>query len=577
MKFSEIFLKTMKEDPRDAEVASHRLMLRAGMIKKLASGIYSWLPYGLIALRKVEKIVREEMAAAGAQEVLMPGVQPCEIWHESGRWNVYGKELLRFKDRKNAEFCLGPTHEEVITDMVRSEINSYKDLPVTLYQIQAKFRDEIRPRFGVMRSREFLMKDAYSFDRNDDGAEKSYALQYKAYENIFRRCGLKFKAVEADSGPIGGNFSHEFMVLADTGEDIILSCSKCSYAANIEKAEIRKPANLKLSDAPAGSPEKVHTPDMKTVDEVCGFLGIEPSSLVKTMIYNTGGGMLVAALVRGDHEVNEAKLRRSLGVENLELADEEMISKATGAPRGYAGPTGLKIRIVADMSLTGGPYVTGANEHDFHLKNVWLSRDATIGIIDDIRNALPGDECPRCKGVLEAIRGIEVGHVFKLGTKYSKSMHAEFLDEKGELRPMIMGCYGIGVSRVVAAAIEQNHDADGIIFPLPIAPFSVIVLPLDLRNPEVTEVSANIYEGLKKAGVDVLLDDRDLRPGFKFKDADLIGIPYRVTIGSKGLAEGNIEIRERATGNMTKIKKTDALKELLKILEEKGRLIDCSD
>jgi prolyl-tRNA synthetase len=568
MKLSGMFLKTMKEDPRDAEVASHRLMLRAGMIKKLSSGVYSWMPYGLLALKKVEKIIREEMNSSGAQEVLMPSVQPCEIWQESGRWNVYGKELLRFKDRKNAEFCLGPTHEEVITDMVRAELNSYKDLPVTLYQIQAKFRDEMRPRFGVMRSREFLMKDAYSFDKDDEGAEKSYEAQYKAYERIFERCGLKFKAVEADSGPIGGSFSHEFMVLADTGEDIILSCSECSYAANVEKAEIRKPERTLHAKVTGDSPEKVHTPDIRTVENVCEFLGIEPISLVKTMIYNTDKG-IVAALVRGDHEVNEAKLRRSLGVENLELADEEQIAKATGAPRGFAGPVGLNIRTVTDMSLGDGPYVTGANEHDYHLKNVWLSRDAKIEKSDDIRNALPGDNCPRCKGKLEAIRGIEVGHVFKLGTKYSKTMHADFLDEKGELKPMIMGCYGIGVSRVVAAAIEQNHDGDGIIFPLPISPFAVIVLPLDLRNPEVVATAQDLYLELKKTGLDVLIDDRDLRPGFKFKDADLIGVPYRITIGSKGLAEGLIEIRERATGNVTKVSPADVMKTIAEMLQGK--------
>jgi prolyl-tRNA synthetase len=568
-----MFLKTMKEDPRDAEVASHRLMLRAGMIKKLASGIYSWMPYGLLALKKVEKIIREEMNAAGAQEVLMPGVQPCEIWQESGRWDVYGKELLRFKDRKNADFCLGPTHEEVITDMVRAELNSYKDLPVTLYQIQAKFRDEIRPRFGVMRAREFLMKDAYSFDKDDEGAEKSYEAQYKAYGRIFERCGLKFKAVEADSGPIGGNFSHEFMVLADTGEDLILSCSECSYAANVEKAEIRKPEKTLHAKVAGDSPEKVHTPDIRTVEEVCKFLGIEPASLIKTMIYNTEKG-IVAALVRGDHEVNEAKLRRSLGVENLELADEEMIARATGAPRGFAGPVGLNVRIVADMSLDNGPYTAGANEHDYHIKNVWLSRDARIEKSDDIRNALPGDDCPRCRGKLQAIRGIEVGHVFKLGTKYSKTMHADFLNEKGEIKPMIMGCYGIGVSRVVAAAIEQNHDGDGIIFPLPIAPFAVIVLPLDSRNPEVVATANNLYLELIKTGLDVLIDDRDLRPGFKFKDADLIGVPYRITIGSKGLAEGLVEIKERATGNVTKVSPANAMKTVADMLKKEGIIID---
>lgn len=558
MRLSTMFLYTLKEEPRDAEVVSHKLMLRAGMIKKLASGIYSWLPYGLKALRKVEAIVREEMDAAGAQEVLMPGVQPAEIWKESGRWEFYGKELLRFKDRKGAEFALGPTHEEVITDLVRGEANSYKDLPLTLYQIQAKFRDEIRPRFGVMRAREFLMKDAYSFDRDDAGAERSYAAMYRAYERIFARCGLRFKAVEADSGPIGGNFSHEFMVLAETGEDVILSCDACSYAANVEKAEIRPPETLAPAPAGAGAPVKVHTPQRRTVEEVCAFLGIQPDALVKTMIYATDQG-IAAALVRGDHEVNEAKLKRCLGVDTLELADEAAIEQCTAAPRGFVGPVGLKIRMVADLALTGGPYVTGANETDYHLTGVWLERDARIAKWDDIRNALPGDKCPKCTGTLTAIRGIEVGHVFKLGTKYSKTMQAEFLDETGVLKPMIMGCYGIGVSRVVAAALEQHHDENGIIFPLPLAPYPVLVLPIDTKAGEVMAVAERLYAELTALGVETLIDDRDLRPGVKFKDADLLGVPLRITVGAKGLAEGVVEIKARATGVVEKVPPADAV------------------
>ena len=554
MKLSSMFLNTLKEEPRDAEVVSHKLMLRAGMIKKLASGIYSYLPYGLKAIRRVETIIREEMNAAGAQEVLMPGVQPGEIWKESGRWSVYGKELLRFIDRKGGEFALGPTHEEVITDIVRDEVHSYKDLPLNLYQIQTKFRDEIRPRFGIMRAREFIMKDAYSFDVDDKQAEKSYEAMYRAYENIFRRCGLRFKAVEADSGPIGGNFSHEFMVLAETGEDTILSCSACSYAANLEKAEIAKTASPGLAEAPSGSFEKVHTPGIRTVEEVCAFLDIEPRNLIKTLIYTTDKG-LAAALVRGDHEVNEAKLRRIIGCETLELADEAEIEKSTSAPRGFAGPVGLRVRTIADIALAdAGPYVVGGNEQDYHLKDVWLSRDAKIDVIDDIRNALEGDSCPRCSsGRLEAIKGIEVGHIFKLGTKYSKAMNAMFLDEKGDLRPMIMGCYGIGVGRVVAAAIEQYADGNGVVFPGAIAPYPVMVLPVKADDSQVMETCEAIYGELKSRGIDVIMDDRDVRPGVKFMDADLIGVPYRITVGAKGLAEGVVEVKERSSGKVEKI------------------------
>ena len=571
MKLSSLFLHTLKEDPRAAEVISHKLMLRAAMIKKLASGIYSYLPYGLKALRKVENIIREEMDAAGAQEVLMPAVQPAEIWKESGRWEFYGKELLRFTDRKGGEFAMGPTHEEVITTIVRDEIRSYRDLPINLYQIQTKFRDEIRPRFGIMRAREFIMKDAYSFDTDDEGAGKSYDAMFRAYERIFTRCGLKFKAVEADSGPIGGNYSHEFMVLASTGEDVILSCSSCSYAANLEKAEIAAPVSPALRDAPEGRPEKVHTPDARTIEEVCEFLGVTPQDLVKTLIYITDRGV-VAALVRGDHEVNEAKLRRAAGCETLELADEAVIEKYTGAPRGFAGPVGLEVLAIADFGLLeSGPFVTGANEQDYHLKNVWLSRDAKIDVIADIRNAQEGDPCPRCgTGMLEAIRGIEVGHIFKLGTKYSQAMNAMFLDENGEHRPIIMGCYGIGVGRVLAAAIEQYSDEHGIVLPVPLAPYHVLVLPVSVNEEEVVSISSKLYEELKARGVDTLIDDRDARPGVKFMDADLIGVPYRITVGMRGLKEGVVEIKERASGAVEKVKIGEAVDYCLSKLENTG-------
>ena len=558
MKMSQMFMQTQKEDPRDAEIMSHKLMLRANMLRKLASGIYSYLPYGLKTIRKVEQIVREEMNAAGAQELLMPGVQPAELWEESGRWNFYGKELLRFEDRKGARFAMGPTHEEVITDVVRAQVNSYKDLPLSLYQIQTKFRDEIRPRFGVMRGREFLMKDAYSFDATDEGAEQSYAAMYKAYERIFTRCGLRFKAVEADSGPIGGNFSHEFMVLAATGEDAILSCEACNYAANVEKAEI-KLVEAQLAGAPAGAPERVETPGARTIEEVCAFLKIEASGLIKTLIYQADD-QVVAALVRGDHEVNEAKLRRTLGCETIELAEPDVIVKATGAPVGFAGPQGLKIKVVADQSLlNAGPYVVGGNERDVHLTGFWLGRDAQVATFTDLRNAEAGDTCPRCGAKLEVIRGIEVGHVFKLGTKYSKAMQAEFLDEAGQSQPIIMGCYGIGVTRVVAAAIEQSHDENGIIFPVEIAPYQFMVLPIDVNPGEVMDTALKLYNDLKAQGFDVLLDDRALRPGVKFKDADLLGVPYRITVGSKGLAEGFVEVRSRATGETVKVAPEQAL------------------
>lgn len=549
MRMSKLLVPTLKEDPADAEVISHRLMLRAGMIRKLTAGVYSYLPLGYRSLRKVEQIAREEMDAAGAQEVFLPMVQPADLWKESGRWELYGTELLRLKDRHDRECCLGPTHEEVITDLVRRDVRSYRELPLNLYQIQTKFRDEIRPRFGLMRGREFMMKDGYSFDATEQGAEESYRLMWEAYGKIFTRCGLRFRPVEADSGPIGGSFSHEFMVLADTGEDTIVSCDSCEYAANMEKAEIRSLPPVDAS-SPGGPPKKVDTPGASTIEQVCAFLNVHPRQLIKTLILRTEREAL-AVLVRGDHDLNEVKVKNFLNVSELELADERTIEEITGGPLGFSGPVGLKgVKILADNAIGSLPSaVVGANEKDAHLVDV-SPADFKVDHFGDFRAAVAGDPCPRCDGTLVLSRGIEVGHVFKLGTKYSKAMNAYFLDAEGKENPMIMGCYGIGVSRTIAAAIEQNHDEDGIIFPPPIAPFTVIVTPVGAKNAEVDRAAEAAYSALWAAGIDTLLDDRDERPGVKFKDADLIGIPFRVTVGKKALAEGKVELRNRRTKEM---------------------------
>ncbi|WP_456434500.1 proline--tRNA ligase [Thermosulfuriphilus sp.] len=564
MRLSGYFLPTLREDPAEAEVVSHRLMLRAGMIRKLASGIYSYLPYGLAALRNVETIIREEMNRAGAQEVLLPMVQPAELWQETGRWEKYGRELLRFKDRKEHDFCLAPTAEEVITDLVRREVRSYRQLPLTLYQIQTKFRDEIRPRFGLMRGREFIMKDAYSFDADEAGAEASYEAMYEAYQRIFKRCGLKFRAVAADTGAIGGHASHEFMVLADTGEDLIAVCSRCDYAANIELAEaIATPHAPKGKKAPL---EKVHTPGAHRAEEVAEFLGKTPQEIVKTLIY-LADGRPVAVLIRGDHELNEVKLKKALKAEVLEMAPVEVVEKVTKAPVGFAGPVGLEIEMIADKAIAGlKNFVTGANEADFHYLNVNLGRDFPTPTFADLRNVVPGDPCPQCGEGLEIIRGIEVGHIFKLGTQYSQAMGATFLDAQGRQRPLIMGCYGIGVGRTVAAAIEQNHDENGIIFPVPIAPFKVIVVPVNIKDDQISKTAQNLYQELQNS-VPTLLDDRDERPGVKFKDADLIGVPLRVTIGKK-LKEGLVEIKKRATGETQLVSVSEAASRIRTLLNE---------
>jgi len=567
MRYTQYFIPTVKETPADAEVISHKLMLRAGMVRKVAAGIYSYLPMGLRSIRKVENIVREEMNRAGGIEILMPMVTPAELWQESKRWEQYGKELLRLKDRKDNEFCLGPTHEEVVTDIVRREVRSYRQMPLNLYQIQTKFRDEIRPRFGLMRGREFIMKDAYSFDVDEQGADISYEKMYQAYRRIFARCGLKFRAVEADTGSIGGNWSHEFMVLADSGEDAIVSCNACDYAANVEKAESR------IIEAPehadARPLEKVHTPGRKSIQEVSDFLQVPANTTVKMLVL-MADNLPVAVLLRGDHDLNEIKLKKVLGCEELELATDEVIASVTGAPVGYLGPVGQKVRMIADLTVKGmRNFVAGANETDYHLKNVNPERDFVMGEYADIRNVTHGDACPRCAGgVLEMWRGIEVGHVFKLGMKYSKALNATFLDPDGKEQTVFMGCYGIGIGRTVAACIEQNHDDNGIVFPLPIAPFHCIVSAINPKDETVSAAAEDIYARLQAAGVEVLYDDRDERPGVKFKDADLIGIPLRIVVGAKNLAEGKVELKQRRGGEMELFSIDDAVSRVNSLVRE---------
>ena len=546
MRFSSCYIPTLKETPAEAEVASHKLLLRAGMVRKLTSGVYIYLPLGLRAIDNVARVVREEMNAAGFQELLMPSVIPGDLWKETGRWEHYGKELLRFKDRNDRDYCLGPTHEEVITDLVRGEVRSYRQLPVRLYQIQSKFRDEIRPRFGLMRGREFVMKDGYSFDVDDAAADASYAIMYDAYMRIFQRLGLRFRAVEADTGSIGGNFSHEFMVLADTGEDTIAACTSCQYAANVERAEVV----WKGEPCTTGCPpcEKVATPGAHSVEEVSAMLGVASERVVKTMLF-TVDGKHVAVLVRGDREVNDIKLKNLLKAQDVQLAAGEVVQALTHAPVGFAGPVGLDVPIYADAELQGATdYVTGANAADAHLLHVDLARDAAITAYADLRAITATDCCPRCGAPIELPKGIEVGHIFKLGTKYSDAMHAVFLDENGKERVMIMGCYGIGVSRVVAAAIEQNNDENGIIFPPQISPVQCILLNLDPGKEDVSAKAGEIHDLLEGQGVSVLLDDREERPGVKFKDADLIGAPMQLIVGGKGLARGIVECKDRRTG-----------------------------
>ncbi|MCX5833382.1 MAG: proline--tRNA ligase [Deltaproteobacteria bacterium] len=554
MRYSEMFLPTVRETPSDAEIASHKLMIRAGMIRKLATGVYSVLPLGYRVVKKVEAIIREEMDRAGAQEVYLPAVQPAELWQESGRWKMYGKELLRFKDRHNREYCIGPTHEEVITDLVRNEIKTYRQLPRNLYQIQTKFRDEIRPRFGVMRCREFDMKDAYSFDIDSEGADISYQKMYDAYSRIFSRMGLKFRAVEADTGNIGGSFSHEFMVIADTGEDALIFCTKCNYAANLEKAEVAKPEKKAVNPSAFLALETVHTPNVRTIEEVSKFLKVKPGEIVKTLIFQADSKP-VAVLIRGDEEVNEAKLRSFLGCDILELATDDVVLAVTGSPKGFAGAIGVKADIYADDSLMNMVNVVmGGNKEDYHVRNVNNGRDFQVKAFADLRVILKTDPCPRCGSRLRFAKGIEVGHVFKLGDKYSKAMRATYLDKNGKEQYMVMGCYGIGVGRTVAAIIEQNNDDKGIVWPMSVSPFQVVVVPVNVNEKTLAEAAENLYGALRKKGIEVLLDERDERAGVKFNDADLIGIPLRITLGPKKLAEGEAEVLVRKTGKTKSLK-----------------------
>ena len=571
MRWSKTFIPTLKEDPADAEVVSHKLLVRAGFIRQLSRGVYDYLPLSLKVIRKIEAIVREEMDRAGAQELLLPIACPAELWQESGRWLVYGKELIRFKDRHERDFCLGPTHEEVITDLVRRIVRSYRELPLNLYQIQTKFRDEVRPRFGLMRGREFIMKDAYSFHVDVEDCRREYENMFQTYKRIFSRCGLQFRAVEADTGAIGGSQSHEFQVLAESGEDAIVSCNKCEYAANVQKAEIkaRRPAGRDLNETPPKL-EKVSTPGKKSVAEVAEFLKLPAEKFIKTLVYRTDKNELVAALVRGDHEINELKLQAVLGCREVVLAGEAEVEAATQVSPGFLGPIGLTLRTVADLSVQGmRGAVTGANEPNAHYIEVDQERDFSPSAFADLRLAVAGDLCPRCgEGVFESHRGIEVGQVFYLGRKYSESLGATYLDTEGRERPIEMGCYGIGISRLVAAAIEQNNDSNGIIWPFSIAPFHVLLLPINYKDQAIQGASDRIYQQFQKRGVEVLMDDRDERPGVKFKDADLIGIPLRLTVGAKGLEKDCVELRWRRDGKTDEIPLGDAAQTIHSIITQ---------
>jgi prolyl-tRNA synthetase len=590
VRFSQSFIPTLRDDPADAEVVSHRLMLRAGMIRKVAAGIYTYLPLAWRSLRKVEAIVRAEMDAAGAQELRMPGVQPAELWHESGRWDLYGRELLRMKDRHERDFCLGPTHEEVITDLVRGEVRSYKQLPLNLYQMQTKFRDEIRPRFGLMRGREFIMKDGYSFDADESAAEVTYRRMEAAYHRIFGRMGLNFRAVEADTGQIGGSFSHEFMVLADTGEDDVVFCDACDYAANREKATSRVAAPG-ARETP--TVEQVPTPGIHSVADVAEFLKQGPERFIKAILFRVGvspepgknasqfehtyegwPSQLVMVLIRGDLEVNEVKLLNHLKVPDLRLATDDEIARATGGPLGFSGPVGLPkgARIVVDSSVAGlTDAVAGANAADMHLIHVQPGRDFPLGETVDLDSARAGDGCPRCDGGVLAIRrGIEVGHIFMLGTKYSDGMGATFLDPDGKAKPFVMGCYGIGVGRTLAAAIEQNHDEKGIVWPMPIAPLHAALVVMNMKSEPLVAAAEALYEALTAAGVEVLLDDRPERAGVKLTDAELLGLPILLLLGDRGLAKGTVEVRARAGGETREVPLDEAAAAVRALVEAAG-------
>jgi prolyl-tRNA synthetase len=560
MRLSQYPISTLKEVPSDAEVVSHRLMLRAGMIRRLAAGLYTWMPLGLRTLQKVERIVREEMNRAGAFELCMPTVQPAELWKESGRWSKYGPELLRFKDRHEREFCYGPTHEEVITDIARRELRSYKQLPVNFYQIQSKFRDEIRPRFGVMRAREFLMKDAYSFHVDEASLREGYQRMFDAYTRIFTRIGLKFRAVQADSGSIGGNRSQEFHVLAESGEDAIVFSDADDYAANLELAAALPPAATR---AAATQPlAKIATPGAKTIAQLSEMLNVGPERLLKMLLVDGSDGATVALLIRGDHELNAVKAQKLPGVANpLRMASAERIRSSTGSEPGFIGPLGFKGRLYADHAAAQmSDFVCGGNEKDVHFTGVNWGRDLAEPGAADLRNVRSGDASPSGKGTLQIARGIEVGHIFQLGQLYSEALKASVLDEQGKAVAMYMGCYGIGVTRVVAAAIEQNHDENGILWPEAIAPFQVVLVPINYqKSAQVQQTADRLYRDFEAAGIDVLLDDRDARPGVKFADSELMGIPHRIVIGERGLSSGKLEYRHRRQPESTEISAADPL------------------
>lgn len=566
MRMTEAFVPTLRSTPAEAEIISHQLLMRAGFIRKSAAGVYTYLPFAQRVLRKIEDIIRDEMEKAGGNELLLPIIQPAELWLESGRWYVYGDEMFRLKDRHNRDFCLGPTHEEIITDLIRGEVSSYRQLPLRLYQIQNKYRDERRPRFGLMRGREFIMKDLYSFDRDEAGLDISYQKMYQAYNNIFSRCGLDFRPVEADSGAIGGNVTHEFMVLAENGEATIVYCNECDYAANIEIAPTGDGKSIVNGESLADL-KKVHTPNTKTIDEVAQFLNTTADKCIKTLFFKADE-QIIAVLIRGDRSVNEIKVQKVHSCYNLEMADEKEIKDITGCGIGSLGPVGLKdIPVYADYeirNLVNG--ICGANEDDYHFVNVNVQRDFNVKGFYDLRLVEEGESCPRCGSPLQTARGIEVGQVFKLGTKYSEALNAKYLDENGKENYIFMGCYGIGVTRTMAAAIEQNYDENGIIWPKSIAPYHVVIVPISTKDPEHMRLAESLYQQLTQKGIEVVLDDRNERPGVKFKDADLIGYPVRLTIGKKTVNDKLVEMKLRTADNSQDIPYDKVLGEIVNYL-----------